>query len=91
VSWRGRGPLSATARLYAVGIRHDRDFGFPVTAVVLPSYERLDLSAEYRLPARGMTQALSLRVENATNAHYENVFNFLTPRRTVSLGLRSQW
>lgn len=92
LSYRGRGPVSATARLLAVGIRHDRDYtAFPAAPVVLPSYERLDLSAEYRLGSGRRERTLSLRVENATDERYENVYNFLTPRRTMSLGIRSAW
>jgi vitamin B12 transporter len=79
--------ISASARLLAVGRREDRDFRtFPSTPVTLPAYERLDLGGEYRLRA---DHALTLRVENATNAYYENVFNFLTPRRTIWMGVRS--
>lgn len=90
LTWRGSGPFSASLRAMAVGIRHDRDFrGFPSTPVVLPSYERFDLGAEYVLPVQGTRRsAATLRVENLTNVYYENVFNFLTPRRTISLGLR---
>jgi vitamin B12 transporter len=79
--------LDLFARLLMVGEREDRDFRtFPSTPVTLPAYERIDLGAEYRVRAR---QALTLRIENATNAYYENVFNFRTPRRTVWLGVRS--
>lgn len=86
LSYRGT-IVSASARMLAVGVREDRDFRtFPSTPVTLPSYERLDLGGEYRLRSG---HALTLRVENATNAYYENVFNFLTARRTVWLGVRS--
>ena len=90
LSYRGQGPLSATARLLAVGIRHDRDYTtFPAAAVVLPSYERLDLGAGYRLDAGPREYVLSLRVENATDERYQHVYNFRTPRRTVVLGVRA--
>ncbi|MGH7677189.1 MAG: TonB-dependent receptor plug domain-containing protein, partial [Gemmatimonadaceae bacterium] len=46
VEYRGAGPLSASLRALAVGIRTDRDFR-SFTPVVLPSYERFDASAEY--------------------------------------------
>lgn len=86
LSYRGA-VLDALARVLAVGEREDRDFRtFPSTPVTLPSYERIDLGAVYHVRAG---QALTLRVENATNVYYENVFNFLTPRRTVWLGVRS--
>lgn len=86
LSYRGT-VLDASARLLAVGQRADRDFRtFPSTPVTLPAYERIDLGAEYRVRDR---HALTLRVENATNAYYENVFNFRTPRRMVWMGVRS--
>jgi vitamin B12 transporter len=90
LTWRGDGPVTLSGRVLAVGIRHDRDFTtFPSTPVILPSYERVDLSARYALRVAG-TQgtAVTIRIENATNAGYQNVYNFLTPRRTVSVGLR---
>ena len=85
LSYRGT-VLDASARVLAVGQREDRDFRtFPSTPVTLSGYERLDLGGVYRVTA---SQALTLRIENATNAFYENVFNFLTVRRTVWLGVR---
>jgi vitamin B12 transporter len=93
VAYRSRGPLSASLRALAVGVRNDRDFRpFPATPVVLPSYERFDLAAEYVVPMRQTKQtAVTLRIANLTNAYYENVFNFLAPRRTVTLGARSSF
>lgn len=91
LSYRGSA-LRASANLLAVGVRTDRDFRtFPSTPVTLPSYERLDLGAEYRLPAPAHEHTITVSVENLTNAYYENVFNFLTPRRTISLGIRSMF
>lgn len=92
-AYRGTGPLSASARVSAVGLRYDRDFrAYPASAVILPPYERLDLGAEYVLRALGMNRATAtLRIENATNAGYQAVFNFLTPRRTISGGVRVTW
>lgn len=93
LTYRGTGPLSAAARLLAVGTRHDRDFtAFPATPVVLPSYERLDLSAEYRVRIGGLRHSgVTLRLENVTDARYRHVYNFLTPRRTVSVGMSASW
>ena len=91
LSYRGSA-LSASAHLLAVGVRNDRDFRpFPSTPVTLPSYERIDLGAEYRLPALANAHTITMSVENLTNASYENVFNFLTPRRTVTLGVRTSF
>ena len=44
----------------------------------------------HALRRRGTTTtALTLRVENAMNTRYQSVYNFLTPRRTVSAGVRA--
>jgi outer membrane receptor protein involved in Fe transport len=74
-----------------VGKRTDRDFRpFPSTPVTLEGYERFDAGAEYALPYMGASRtALTLRVENLTDVTYENVFNFLSPRRTIVVGVRS--
>lgn len=90
LSYRGAGPLTASVRVMAVGVRRDKDFrNFPATPVTLPSYERVDLAAQYAIA--GTPASVSLRVENLANVHYESVFNFLSPRRTVSLGVRSSF
>lgn len=94
LSYRGPGRLSAAARLLVVGERPDRDFRpFPATPVTLAAYHRVDVSAAYVLGATTAAprNTLALRVENLENTHYENVFNFLAPRRTISVGIRSQF
>jgi len=93
LSYRGARRLATAVRLLGVGQRTDRDFRpFPATPVVLPAYVRADASAEYVVPApRVHRAAITLKVENATNAYYENVFNFLAPRRTLTLGARSSF
>jgi vitamin B12 transporter len=92
LQYRG-GRLRMGAQLRAVGERFDKDFtGFPATPVVLAAYERLDLNSEFVVHEDAVRRmALTARVENATNAGYQNVYNFLTPRRTVSLGVRSSF
>jgi outer membrane cobalamin receptor len=91
LTWHpSRLPLSASARLQLVGSRTDRDYSsFTTVPVTLPAYQRLDVAGEYALPLQSHRAALSLRVENALNAHYETVFNFLAPRRTITLGVRT--
>ena len=93
LSYRGAAPLSATARFVAVGQRPDRDFRpFPNKPVTLAAYQRVDVGGEYALHARAASRsAVTFRVENLLNANYQNVFNFLAPRRTVSAGLRSSF
>jgi vitamin B12 transporter len=80
-------------RVQRVGERTDRDFrDFPSTPVTLPSYTRFDLGAEYALPVvGGAHNTVTLRVENLTDEEYQNVFNFLAPRRTVVLGIRARF
>lgn len=92
LAYRGAGPLSASLAATHVGERHDKDFRpFPFTAVVLPAYMRIDVGAEYAIRlARTRGTALTLRVENLLDEEYENVFNFLAPRRTVAVGVRAK-
>ena len=91
MNYRGRRRLSGALRVLAVSQRQDRDFRtFPATPVTLPGYERIDVGGEYAIgPGRASRSALTLRVENLTNANYQSVFNFLSPRRTISAGIRS--
>lgn len=80
--------LSATR----VGVRDDRDFsGFPAVPVELEAYTRVDLGGEYALgagdgAARGV--AVTLRLENALGARYEEIANFAAPGRVVMVGMR---
>ena len=74
-----------------VGKRADLDFAqFPSPRVMLPSYTKLDLSAELPLTAepRGGLK-LSLRMENALDKRYEDVLHFAAPGRTVLIGARA--
>lgn len=91
MAYRGAAPLSGALRVTHVGERDDKDFrGFPATSVTLAAYTRVDIGAEYAVPlARARRTAFTLRVENLTDERYENVFNFLSPRRTVTLGVRA--
>ena len=74
-----------------VGKRADLDFAqFPSPRVTLPSYTKLDLSADLPLTTnhRGGLK-LSLRVENALDKHYEDVLHYAAPGRTVLIGARA--
>jgi len=92
IEYRGQ-PLSLGARVLAVGERADRDFtGFPASPVILTAYQRIDVTAEYVVrDGAGRRSALNARVENATNTSYQSIYNFLTPRRTITLGVRSSF
>ena len=84
------GPIAANTLVAMVGKRADRDFHFPATPVTLKAYNRIDAGVEYRLPpVRNAQSAVTLSGENLANVHYQNVFNFLAPRRTLTLGVRS--
>ncbi|HVZ78657.1 MAG TPA: TonB-dependent receptor [Gemmatimonadaceae bacterium] len=86
----GRGSLDV--RFTYVGERADRDFRpYPAVPVTLPSYLRVDLggSLDISHAADGTGTALTLRIENLTDRHYQSVFNFLAPGRTVLAGLRA--
>jgi vitamin B12 transporter len=88
--YAGTGRFSGSARVTGVGERDDRHFGLTTTPVTLRAYDRVDVSGQYVLPpTAGARSAITLRVENLTNEGYQNVFNFLAPRRTVWLGVRS--
>jgi vitamin B12 transporter len=82
--WRGARALLG-ARVLLVGTRDDLDFGgFPVQRVVLPAYGRLDLWAR---AAVWRAATLTLRVDNATGADYEEIAGFPAPGRRVLAGL----
>jgi vitamin B12 transporter len=89
-SWRlsERGRLGAT--LLHVGERVDADFrSFPFSRVALPSYTRLDVSAEASLLRRsGGGLAATLKVENLAGASYQEVLGFPARGRSVLLGAR---
>lgn len=93
LSYRSAGRLSGAARFLAVGARPDRDFRpFPNQPVTLPGYQRIDVGAEYVIHVTPAGRSsLTLRVENLQNTGYQNVFNFLAPRRTVAVGARSSF
>lgn len=86
-------PASASfgASISVVGRRADLDFAqFPSPRVTLPSYAKLDLSAELpliRLHRGGLT--LSGRIENALDKRYEDVLHYEAPGRTILIGARA--
>ena len=86
VAHRGAGSLA----IAYVGERQDRDFSTASSPrVPLPSYVRVDCSAELSLrPAQGGRPGLAIsgRVENLLDHPYEEVKNFPARRRTVFVG-----
>lgn len=85
VTWKDERPFAASVRVLATGARGDRDFHFPATPVTLDAYQRVDVGASWDIARR---HALTLRVENVLDEEYQSVFNFLAPRRTITLGTR---
>jgi vitamin B12 transporter len=84
----GGGSLSLTAMRF--GSRDDRDFAaFPVTAIVLPAYTKVD--AAIQLPVLGQFAtdlSLVARVDNLLGATYEEIVRFPAPGRMIFVGLR---
>jgi len=90
-AFTARTGLSFSGAVSYVGKRPDTDFGqFPSPRVTLPSYAKVDLSAEYpimRAARGGLT--ISARVENLFGEEYEDVFRFAAPGRVVFVGARA--
>ena len=79
-----------------IGARDDFDFGLATPARVrLEPYTRVDLAGQVGLlgasrdTARESGLALTLRVDNASNARYQNVAGYRTPGRILFVGLRA--
>lgn len=73
-----------------VGQRADQDFTpFPSRRVVLPAFQRYDLSWDLPLRRRDERSAVTLRVENATNVRFQQIVGFAQPGRAVLVGVRT--
>jgi vitamin B12 transporter len=81
---------SASVAVVFTGDRDDLDYStYPFPRVTLPPHTRVDLAGTYALiRGHSATPGLGLmaRIENALDARYQDIKNFLTPRRTLSLG-----
>jgi vitamin B12 transporter len=94
-SWR-KTRYGASAIISRIGARDDIDFSpGPATRVRLDPYTRVDLAGQLSLggttrdSTRVLGLALTIRVDNATNARYQNVAGYGTPGRILFLGLRA--
>jgi vitamin B12 transporter len=77
---------SVRVRALRVGERGDRDYArYPVAAVTLPAYVKVDVSAVVPTAARGV--ALTFRADNVFDARYEEITGFRAPGVTVLAGL----
>lgn len=77
-----------------VGERDDRDFAnFPARPLVLPAYTRVDVGGQLRLTPSTVPTAVSLqlRADNVFGARYQEVANFVAPRRNLFVGLRAEF
>ena len=83
--WQPRPRLAVFAALRYKGARND--FG-AIAPVVLSSYARLDVAAQWSL-----TDAVELvgRIDNLTNTLYEEVWGFGTPGRSAYAGVAMSW
>jgi vitamin B12 transporter len=93
VGWRPGTRVRLGTSVHHVGERDDRDFAsFPATAASLDAFTRVDFSGEVDLLPRRAVSPLTLtwRVDNATNASYEEIRNYASPGRTLYAGLRAR-
>jgi vitamin B12 transporter len=69
-----------------IGSHDDLDFGaLPARRIGLDAYTLLHCTARYQLNARF---EMSARIENLSDAHYQDVYGYRTPGRSGYLGLR---
>lgn len=87
-AWRNAAGDDLRITATRVGARADRDFAaYPVTAITMPAYVKVDASAVVRLSPRN-DLALVVRVDNLLGERYEEVARFQAPPRTVFAGLQ---
>ena len=83
------GSISVTA--IRTGYRTDRNFSaFPAIPVLLDPYTKVDASGEWsviRESAVRPSVAVTLRVENAGNTGYQQIYGYRTPGRTLLAGV----
>jgi vitamin B12 transporter len=79
--------LELEARLTMTGARFDID-NQTFARVRTPAWARLDVSADYRV---NDTLSLFARVENVTNARYEEIRDYGTSGRAAYAGLKATW
>ena len=83
--------LELEGRMTYVGARNDIDFytsPWPYPTVTLAAYTKVDALASYKLDSHVTVFA---RIENLTDARYEEVFNYGVAGRSVYGGVRVAW
>jgi vitamin B12 transporter len=92
VGYTGIDRLRADVAVAWTGERDDRRFNpdFTTSAVTLPAYAQVDLSAEYALPTSTGRPTISFtgRVSNAGDTKYETVAGYRSPGRMLLAGAR---
>jgi vitamin B12 transporter len=92
VTWSQPRRMTLSAMASYVGERPDMDFThFPSPVVTLPDYVKLDLAGSRSLLRSGSGRSgidLTVRIDNALNRKYEDVFRFPAPGRTWLIGAR---
>lgn len=80
--------LEIEARATFVGARGDIRNDFPYSRVRMPAYAKFDMRADYKISDN---VAVFARVENLTNARYEEIRDYATPGRSFYAGLKTTW
>lgn len=73
-----------------IGARADRDFStYPATRIILPAYNLLSIENTWRIMVNSNdhpTLTLRIKGENMLAEHYQEVFGFQTPGRSLTIG-----
>ncbi|OJX99997.1 MAG: hypothetical protein BGP04_20420 [Rhizobiales bacterium 62-17] len=80
--------LEVEGRIYAASTRTDVSNDFPYGRVTLPQYGRADLRASYKFNDYITAYA---RLENITNARYQEIRDYGVTGRAIYAGLKVTW
>ena len=86
--YTGVDKLEIEGRATIVGARDDILNDWPYNRVRMPAYAKFDLRADYKVRDKITVFA---RIENLTDARYEEVRDFATPGRSFYAGLKTVW
>jgi vitamin B12 transporter len=86
--YSGIDKLEIEGRATFVGSRADIQNDWPYARVRMPAYAKFDMRADYKI---NDTFTVFARVENLTNARYEEIRDYATPGRSFYLGLKTVW
>ena len=80
--------LEVEGRLYVAGHRSDVSNDFPYGRVTLPAYGRGDIRVSYKINDNVSAYA---RLENVTNARYQEIRDYGVSGRAIYAGLKVTW